>query len=102
MLDHDLDSLDEIPGEVVKHECHNTLCCNPRHLQAGSQRGNVTEAFADDDGNGEAKFNADEVRQIRRLYAHTGRTQQEIADIFGVTVQMISGIVRREYYRWID
>lgn len=30
-------------GEVVKHRCDNKLCCNPDHLDAGTQRDNVIE-----------------------------------------------------------
>ena len=101
MLDHDLESLDDIPGDVLKHTCHETLCCNPLHLQPGSQKGNIIESFTDDGGNGEARFVDSEIREIKRL-AGSGRTQREIADMFGVSVEMISGILRGDYYSWID
>ena len=32
----------EIPeGMVVMHLCHNPLCCNPDHLEAGTQKENM-------------------------------------------------------------
>jgi hypothetical protein len=33
---------------VVMHRCDNTVCCNPAHLQAGTQQDNI----ADMDGKG--------------------------------------------------
>lgn len=31
-------------GLVVRHLCHNPLCCNPRHLETGTQAQNVEDA----------------------------------------------------------
>lgn len=31
------------PGEVVRHECDNTVCCNPKHLLVGVQKDNVKD-----------------------------------------------------------
>lgn len=102
MLDNDLDSLDDISGEVLKHTCHETLCVNTRHLQPGSQTGNLVEAITDDTGNGETRFNANEIREIERLGRLPDITQREIADMFGVSAEMISGILRGDYYWWVD
>lgn len=41
----DAESLDDINGDVVKHSCDNHRCCNPQHLNLGSQRGNIIEAI---------------------------------------------------------
>ena len=30
-------------GTVIRHSCDNRLCCNPRHLLAGSQADNVRD-----------------------------------------------------------
>lgn len=31
------------PSEVVRHRCDNPICCNPRHLDIGSQKDNVED-----------------------------------------------------------
>lgn len=100
MLHHDLESLDDIPDDVVKHRCHNTLCCNHRHLRAGTQSENLKEACTE--GDRETRFTDVEVREIRRQYNDSGRTQKEIGDRFDVSHALISGIVRGEYYSWVD
>lgn len=36
----------EIPSHlVVRHQCHNAACCNPAHLQLGTQEDNVRDAI---------------------------------------------------------
>lgn len=31
-------------GSVIRHLCHNTRCCNPKHLASGSQRDNWNDS----------------------------------------------------------
>lgn len=33
-------------GLVVRHLCHNTLCCNPKHLKEGTQKENYNDSLA--------------------------------------------------------
>jgi len=48
---------------------------------------------------GSAKLTADDVRQIRRLYATGNYTQQELGNTFGVRQGEVSHIVRRK--NWV-
>lgn len=34
------------PGNVVRHSCDNPPCCNPRHLEIGSQGQNIQDSYA--------------------------------------------------------
>lgn len=38
-------SLSDIKGLVVRHKCDNPGCCNPDHLEEGSQKENVEDMF---------------------------------------------------------
>lgn len=31
------------PGKVIRHKCDNSLCCNPFHLEIGTQKDNVND-----------------------------------------------------------
>jgi len=100
MLDEDLESVEDIPGAVIKHNCHTELCCNPRHLEPGSQSENLTDACVE--GDRDTRFTDKEIREIKRLNDNSEYTQTDIAGIFGVSHQLISEIVRGNYYSWVE
>lgn len=99
MLDRGLQSPDDIDAEVVMHDCHNRLCCNPRHLTPGTYTENNHGTI--EAGNAGNKFNEAEIREIRRLSEETDLTQTDIAHRFGTDQTMVSAIVRRERYAWV-
>ncbi len=37
-------------GRMVRHLCHNPLCCNPRHLAGGTGRDNAADRRAREQG----------------------------------------------------
>jgi len=100
MLDEGLESVDDIPGDVIKHRCHTELCCNPRHLEPGNQVSNLTDACVE--GDRDTRFTDAEIREIKRLNDDTEYTQADVAEIFEVSHQLISKIVRGEYYSWVE
>jgi len=100
MLDNSLDAVEDIPGDVIKHRCHETLCCNPAHLDPGSQSENLTDACVE--GDRDTRFDDAEIREIKRLNDNQEYTQTDVAEIFGVSHQLISEIVRGEYYSWVE
>lgn len=67
----------EIPeGKVVRHLCDNSLCCNPKHLQLGTQSENEQDKYLND----RAGLPVAVVREVKRLLQTTNATQQTIAD----------------------
>lgn len=96
----------EIPdGMCVCHKCDIPLCVNPNHLFIGSHKENMKDmeikgrkwakpVFRKNDGEpASAKLTKDKVNEIRSLLS-LGKTQQEIALIFGVTQGCI-GFIKR-------
>lgn len=86
-------------GAVIRHRCDNPACCNPSHLQVGSQKDNV----ADMDQRGRRKWakpNAhltpEQVRKIRDD-PRSGRT---IAAAYGIGKSQVQRI--RSGERWKD
>jgi hypothetical protein len=86
-------------GTVVRHKCDNRLCCNPSHLEIGTQGDNVADMINRRGGNaapyyGEdhvnAKLNDEIVRQIRL----SDRSNQWWAKKVGVSKTAI-GFARR-------
>lgn len=99
-LDRGLDSTDDIKDDVIKHNCHVELCCNPLHLEGGTQSENLIQACTE--GDRDTRFSDAEIRRIRREYSETEKVLKDFADEFDVSIQMISGIVNRDYYEWVE
>jgi hypothetical protein len=88
----------------VCHRCDVPACVNPAHLFLGTHADNMADMKRkgrNPTGNGEdnprAKFTADQVLEIRRLYG-TGVTQVELGQRFGVAQAHISQIVLRKIW----
>lgn len=90
-----------IPGTLdVCHSCNNKLCVNPDHLYAATRSINVQHACRD--GLQYTRLNDIEVASIRKLWEEGNHTQYQLADLFAVDQQIISRIIRREAFRWVD
>jgi hypothetical protein len=97
----------EIPvGAMVLHKCDNTLCCNPKHLYLGDHDRNMRDmvernrrkGVASGEANGRAKLTQAQAEEIRAIYAQGVRSQQSIADEYGVSQYAVSRIVRNLRY----
>lgn len=93
----------EVPvGAMVLHRCDNSLCCNPSHLYLGDHAKNMADMVARGrrkgrgagQENGRAKLTQEQADVIRKLYAEGQRSQQSIADAYGVSQHAISKITR--------
>jgi hypothetical protein len=98
----------EIPnGLYVLHKCDNPGCCNPQHLFIGTQKDNMADMRSKGRGpdtkgsaNGRAKLSEDDVLEIRKRRAN-GLTITTLAAIYGVSLNVISLIDRREIWTHI-
>lgn len=83
-------------GSVVRHLCHNRKCCNPSHLAVGTQKQNMQDSVrakrtAKGEKSGASKLTDLQVEQLRRMASY--RTQQSIADHFGINQCQVSRIL---------
>ena len=93
-------TLASITGLVVRHTCDNPRCIEPTHLLLGTSADNNrdrAERGRNADRNGEAHpqsiLSKAQVLEIRRLFASTKFTQQQLADCFQCDQSNISRIV---------
>ena len=83
----ELYSGEEAKGRVARHSCDNPICCNPHHLSWGSHQDNMND-MKERERHGMPKT---VVRAILKLI-ETGKTQQEIADLYGISREAVSAI----------
>ena len=69
------------------HSCDNHICCNPHHLRWGSHQYNMND-MKERERHGMPKT---DVRSILKLRSE-GKTQKEIAKIYGISRETISAI----------
>lgn len=103
-----LATAEDAAGRFALHHCDNPPCCNPRHLYWGNQVMNI----ADMDRRGRshrpvmvgvdnprAKLREDDVRAIRD--GADLLSQDRLAELFGVSQQVISGIIRGAQWKHV-
>lgn len=94
-------------GSVVRHRCDNPPCCNPRHLIVGTHQDNMNDRTARGRNavhrgqrNGRAKISDTTALRIY-LAVKGGRTQKDVAKLFGVKPSQVSDIVNKRSHRHI-
>lgn len=90
------------------HSCDNPPCINPEHLRWGTHAENVLDtvirnrrAIKRGERNGRSKLNDARVRAIRAI-AGTGPTNGEIAELYGISNQMVSRIIKGEAWQHLQ
>ncbi|MFC5346259.1 HNH endonuclease [Brevundimonas staleyi] len=90
---------------VVRHLCHQPLCCNPSHLRHGSQADNAADDQAvGREARGETQANAkldDDMVRFMRWEAARGTTHRELAAIAGVARQTASKAIAKKTWTHI-
>lgn len=76
-------------GMVVRHKCHNRLCCNPSHLCLGTQADNVDDMWKNVGGpRGNARLTPKQIAAIKS----DPRSSRQLAPIYGVSDAHIRSI----------
>lgn len=93
-------------GAVARHLCDQPACCNPRHLEWGTQGDNVADMArrrraARGERSGNAKITEDDVREIRRL-SREGWSQRQLGERFGISAPAVGYIQRRRTWAHVD
>jgi hypothetical protein len=94
-------------GIVIRHRCDNKICCNPAHLETGSQAENVR----DRDVRGRTKVGVGErhgravltemiVLAIRER-VQNGERQVDVAADLNIPRQYVNGVVHRKIWKHI-
>lgn len=93
----------EIPeGLLIRHRCHNKLCCNPLHLEPGTDRDNWLDMLVDGhtrllEQDGEAnissKLTEQDVYKIREMFKTGQYSATELSEVYGVARRCIERTV---------
>lgn len=89
-------------GLMIRHLCHNKLCCNPKHLEVGTAQDNANDDIdlrlkTGKKNIGNSKLTDDQVRYIRT----SGKSGAELAREFGMSESSISYIRSFRSYRFV-
>jgi hypothetical protein len=71
-------------GFVVRHKCDNPRCCNPQHLEAGTQSQNIKDISIRGSSRGRPAGSRLTLEEILAIYNAKG-TYHEIAESFSVS-----------------
>lgn len=97
----------DIPkGMYVRHSCDNRKCVNPKHLSLGTFYDNMQDAidrrrFKHSEEHWNSKLNRAAVRKIREQ-AKSGEFHKDIAADYGVSRTVITNIVNRKLWKYVD
>jgi len=80
----------------VLHKCDNPQCVRPDHLFLGTNNDNNEDCLKK--GRRCDRFTKNQIQTIRRLYCE-GYLQRQIAIKYGITISMVSYIVKKKSYK---
>jgi len=85
-------------GRMVLHSCDNQLCCNPHHMRWGTHQENMND-MKDRERHGLPKI---VVRAIKTLLNDGNQTHDDIAKLYGVSREAITGINNGRSHKGVD
>ncbi len=91
-------------NKMVRHRCDNKLCCNPHHLELGTQQDNMNDMVLRQRSvggikNPASKFTEEQIKTIRREFKF--KTIQKLSEEYEVLRDTISNIVNYKSYKHI-
>lgn len=107
------------PDQLACHSCDNRVCCNPKHLWAGTnadnladmaRKGRAVSGVRDEslvkhvkgEQHPNSKLTADDVRELRRRFAAGGVSLAELAEDYGIKPRHAWCIKERKYWAHVD
>ncbi len=91
----------EVPeGREVCHSCDNRACCNLRHLWLGTHHDNMMD-MAKKQRSPRRKLVAEEVREVRSLFASGAFTFTDLGVRFDISRVQVKNIVTGKQWRWM-
>lgn len=79
-------------GRSALHSCDNPTCCNPHHLRWGTHEENMAD-MVERERHG---IPAIVRKAIVKLVCEEGRTQEDVAKLYGISQQSVSRICQKE------
>ena len=91
---------EKIPDKmVVRHLCNNVKCCNPEHLEIGTQSDNIRDMLKSfRQSNGKNKLTKNEIVKISK----DNRPVKEIAEEYGIHFSTVYRIKNNDTYNLIE
>lgn len=69
----------DMSGPVLRHKCHNPICCNPDHLETGTHKDNSQDMIkAGRSRSANKKFPDELIEKVREEYATGNISQAEL------------------------
>lgn len=90
-------------GVLIRHTCDNRICCNPKHLVAGTHQDNMND-MKERERHGLPHHTVRAIRTLLNTRLLDGRTQythKEIAERFGISRQEVTEINRGTVYQHV-
>jgi hypothetical protein len=93
--------------KFLLHSCDNRRCVNPAHLREGNHQQNAQDRVdrgrsAQGSSHGRARLAESDISQIDILYWQEKRTEQSIADLYGVSRGTISHAIFRRNWKHVE
>lgn len=92
----------ELHNEIIRHKCDNPKCCNPYHLESGTQTDNIRDMIERNrrcslkgEKNPYSFLTADIILEIRQKYSLGNKSYQDLAIEYNISRSHICNIIKK-------